>query len=178
MVVNKYKDKVYEIVDFLHEDEKQILLNLVNNTPEEKWYQHYDDETWKGKLLRIEDINLRNLLKKLNLRIEKFFKNYDRINQLDSLQRFTPGQVMSVHTDDHYLPELKFGLVLYINENYEGGEIYYSTLNFKIKPKAGSLVIHPGDLPHQVLEVKNANRYMFTLFVHGKNSQINIEEVF
>jgi hypothetical protein len=36
MVVNKYKDKVYEIVDFLHEDEKQILLNLVNNTPEEK----------------------------------------------------------------------------------------------------------------------------------------------
>jgi predicted 2-oxoglutarate/Fe(II)-dependent dioxygenase YbiX len=34
-------------------------------------------------------------------------------------------------------------MVLYVNDNYEGGEIYFPRFDLEVKPEAGDLVIFP-----------------------------------
>lgn len=80
------------------------------------------------------------------------------------------GIGMEVHADNP--PSLAqgidtpHGMVLYLNDDYQGGEIYYPNLKIAIKPKAGSLVIHPGNVyySHGVLPVTSGTRYATTAF--------------
>jgi hypothetical protein len=59
---------------------------------------------------------------------------------------------------------LKYSLVCYLNDDYEGGEIYFKNQDIKIKPKAGSLVLFPSVHPylHESLPVTKGNKTMFT----------------
>jgi hypothetical protein len=59
---------------------------------------------------------------------------------------------------------LKYSLVCYLNDDYEGGEIYFKNQDIKIKPKAGSLVLFPSVHPylHESLPVTKGNKIMFT----------------
>jgi hypothetical protein len=57
--------------------------------------------------------------------------------------------------------------MLYLNEDFEGGELYFPTYdNFTIKPKPGLLVIFEGTVlnPHGVTQVTNGTRYVNTAF--------------
>ncbi len=56
--------------------------------------------------------------------------------------------------------------VLYLNDQYEGGEIYFPEQNIKIKPEAGSLVMFPSYRPyfHHPLPVTSGNKYMVPFF--------------
>jgi predicted 2-oxoglutarate/Fe(II)-dependent dioxygenase YbiX len=60
------------------------------------------------------------------------------------------------------------GVVIYVNENYSGGELYYAKLGLEIKPKRGMLVIHSAAsmYEHGVREVTAGVRYGLTLFVN------------
>jgi predicted 2-oxoglutarate/Fe(II)-dependent dioxygenase YbiX len=77
---------------------------------------------------------------------------------------------MGIHTDNHLEDAVKFGVVLYLNDDYEGGEINYPKLNLSIKPKARSLIIHPAGEPHGAMPVTLGNtRYILSVFVRGNN---------
>ena len=173
--INLYNEEVYEINNFLDEKEKLNLLNFIQRYTESDW-EKVKNENWKGKMLEA-DADIIKTMKSISLKIKNIFSNYDRINEVYAVQRFKPNMTMDRHKDADYSKNLKFGIVLYINNDYEGGEIFYPTLNLKIKPKSGALVIHPGDLDHEVLEVKNSIRYMITTFVYGANSTIELKEV-
>jgi predicted 2-oxoglutarate/Fe(II)-dependent dioxygenase YbiX len=56
--------------------------------------------------------------------------------------------------------------VLYLNDEYSGGEIYYPNLDIEIKAPAGSLVIHPSDIlhTHGVRKVLGGSRFTMTMF--------------
>ena len=89
-----------------------------------------------------------------------------------------PGSSLNVHADD--APGLDkdvttpHGMILYLNDDYEGGEIYYPDLKIAIKPETGSLVIHPGtaDYAHGVVPVESGIRYVTTAFTKKKIVQI------
>jgi predicted 2-oxoglutarate/Fe(II)-dependent dioxygenase YbiX len=51
--------------------------------------------------------------------------------------------------------------LVYINDNYEGGHINFPNQNFGFKPKAGDLIIFPGNnaYQHEVTEVISGKRY-------------------
>jgi hypothetical protein len=51
-----------------------------------------------------------------------------------------------------------WGLVLYFNDDYTGGEINYPEYNFAYKPVAGDLIMHNADIVHQVYNVKEGLR--------------------
>ena len=59
-----------------------------------------------------------------------------------------------------------FGSVIYLNENYSGGQTYYPNFEFEIQPVAGSLAVHPSDLLHYhgVREVVGSTRYTIVMF--------------
>ena len=86
------------------------------------------------------------------------------------------------HSDDHGYrserqkgepdqPAIFFGSNYYINDNYEGGEIFYPKKNISIKPKRNSLVCHPGskEYEHEVTQIFNADKYTIPCFAINNN---------
>jgi hypothetical protein len=65
-------------------------------------------------------------------------------------------------------PNIVKGLVIYITDDYEGGEIVYINKNIEIKPKAGYLVCHPGseEYTHGVKSFSGGPRIIISAFVH------------
>ena len=54
---------------------------------------------------------------------------------------------------------------VYLNDDYEGGELSFINQNMTIKPKAGDLVLYPGN-PHYWYDVAPANgsRYIMPIW--------------
>jgi hypothetical protein len=87
-----------------------------------------------------------------------------------------------VHLDNHYLddggnivpiPGYEFDKsgILYLNDDYKGGEIFFPDQNLTIKPDAGSLIVFEGHFskPHGVKEVKSGPRYNLVTFYEPVN---------
>jgi hypothetical protein len=62
--------------------------------------------------------------------------------------------------------ESDFSGLLYLNDNYEGGEIVFPKQNISLKPKPGTLIFFSGDMnfPHSVNEVLHGSRYNLVSF--------------
>jgi hypothetical protein len=57
---------------------------------------------------------------------------------------------------------IQFSSIIYLNEDYEGGEIEFPNQKFKYKAKSGSAVIFPSagtEMVHRINQVKNGTRY-------------------
>lgn len=59
-----------------------------------------------------------------------------------------------------------FGCVFYLNDNYDGGEIWFPNLNVEMKPKKNMLAFFPGDTLHLhgVRNVTNGIRHTIASF--------------
>jgi hypothetical protein len=135
------------------------------------------DPLWGGKILFLnrEEESWIYDLEKL---IRSLFINATRINSISTIQRYLPGDGLGKHVDDANDATVKLGVVIYINDNYDGGEIYYPTLDLAIKPKARSLIIHPASLPHLVQKVQGKEtRYTMSIFVRGNDNFSLNEEI-
>ena len=89
---------------------------------------------------------------------------------------FEPGHFLKQHVDGpgdvdrpgHGIDSVS--TIAYLNDDYEGGEIYYSELDFVYKPVARSAVFHRGENPfmHGVLELLSGKRWSYELFSYEK----------
>lgn len=85
------------------------------------------------------------------------FKDYDETKT--HLAKFEEGSEMHVHFDSTKPNDI--ATLIYINDNYEGGEIHFPDHDISIKPKAGDLLCFP-DTPeflHGVNKVSGSSRY-------------------
>lgn len=75
--------------------------------------------------------------------------------------RWPPGSYQMPHIDN--VPELDrvSGCVLYLNDDYEGGETFYPYYNKIISPKAGTIFAHDSGHSHLhgVTQIKTKTRY-------------------
>ena len=86
--------------------------------------------------------------------------------------RQSPGNHMTAHVDEaDDQPNgaiREYGAVIYLNDNYTGGELSYLKLNISIKPEAGSFMIFKTG-PKYLHEVKtvtgNISRYCLPGFI-------------
>lgn len=74
-----------------------------------------------------------------------------------------------VDNQEHMEFPILWGSVIYLNDNYKGGEIYYSEHDFEYKPKAGALVLHEGNTKHAVKKVLEGDRYCSASLVYIKD---------
>lgn len=66
------------------------------------------------------------------------------------LNKYAEGEEMGQHTDwNEDQKTLEYSFVVYLNDDYEGGEIYFNKQNIKVKPKAGSIILFPSKEPYQ-----------------------------
>lgn len=79
--------------------------------------------------------------------------------------------IRSSHNDVPYGWTGHLANLIYLNDNYDGGEIYFPERNIYIKPKPRMLVSFPGNINylHGVSENKNATRFNLSLFIKFKD---------
>lgn len=84
------------------------------------------------------------------------------------LVRWREGQSMGAHADNAELdgrpnafPWRDYASVLYLNDDYEGGEVFFARSGRRIKPRTGMLVAFSGGLEHVhgVDVVRRGTRY-------------------
>lgn len=85
------------------------------------------------------------------------FEEYDESKI--HIARFIQGYGMHEHFDSTKPNDI--ATLIYLNDEYEGGEIYFPELNIFIKPQEGDLVCFPDtpDFVHGVKPIKDGIRY-------------------
>ena len=129
-------------------------------------------ENWRDKNLNILDSEIyKKIYRKLNRMVEK--EDYSLIlSGFATIQRMQKDVELKSHTDQHTDPSIRYAAILYLNNDYVGGELVFENLDITVKPKAKSLLIFPGDDKHKhgVNMVGDGPiRYVLVGFVKVKN---------
>jgi len=167
---------VWSIENFFDLEKNKKLHSLCLNN--EGWDQLDYGNAFTNNLKVIDESS--DIMRELNDLIETVFdKSKYSLQRVSMVSRFVPidegasSFSMSVHVDRHDNPGSKdvvFGVIYYINDNYDGGEIFYPDLNLRHKPKANSLLCHDATIRHGVDLVTNGTRYMIPEFIfEGKD---------
>jgi hypothetical protein len=172
--INIYHGRIYEVEGFISPEEVEPLLISATSSPESVWFDDEFPEHWNGKtflIYRNATDEIKNALNLLDAKLLTYIDNPGPAVQISGIHRFRKGDTMNAHVDnagDDFKNVL--GAIIYLNEEFEGGEIYYPELDFKIKPKANSMIMHDASLLHQVLEVTEGIRYTLTTFIEGNET--------
>lgn len=77
------------------------------------------------------------------------------------LLRYEEGNKFHNHIDDHPVFPRVVSLSLFLNDDFEGGELEFKEFNLKIKPEAGEIVVFSSGFPymHQVHPITKGIRY-------------------
>ncbi len=176
---------IFIIKDFITVEEASQLLDLATSATEDEWSEYnyterHENDEWENRILLLDkclrfDQNKKMLTDKIFNRIKKEVSTilnkdiYEYVG-FRGIYRSIEGQEMKTHSDQGLGVKFKYGIVLYLNDNYKGGEIYYPNVNVEIKPSALSLVLHPAHeaYRHGVKKVSSGTRYSMTVFVKLK----------
>lgn len=165
---------VYE--NFLTPEEATKIYEVAKGLDESAWQsKEVNDHTidWYNGRTSIRVAELTDLRKK----IESLVQGYT-VTPGDSFARLFPGDTMHEHEDscgDEGTTDTdmngtcaitEYGAVVYFNDDFEGGELYYPALSLSHPPKSGDLVIHGSRIRHGIAEVKKGIRYSFPTFLY------------
>ena len=168
-----FHDQVLLIEDFLTTEELNYILKIIENTPEKEWSIEYiknlarfcmekfgrddvENLVAEGKFeitLGWEDKNLNlttdPIVKVLQGRLSVLLQKVDpslALAGFGTLQRMQPSVELKSHTDQHTDPSIKYAAILYINDNYKDGTLFFiNKKNSDLRPKPGTLLIFPGN---------------------------------
>lgn len=165
---------IFLIEDFISEDDRALLMEMAENASEEDWKKDYIESLddikydinypWNDKALNVDSDLKISLRDKIKSSINKDLI----VQQFDTIQRHYSGSSLPEHSDRGYNREPEYAIVLYLNDDYLGGELYFSKLNLEFKFPKGSMVVFAtgDDYMHGVKEVlEGPTRYVITSFI-------------
>lgn len=197
--VNEIINDVIIVEDFLSKDDLDHIHNVINGLSEEDWTIEYttnlkrfclekfgrddvENLVAEGKFEITQGWHDKNYLLNNDPVIEKIIKRLSvyldianptlEASGLKTFQRMQEGIELKAHTDQDTDPSIKYATIIYLNDEYNGGELFFSNKDLEIKPNPGSLVIFPGtkDFNHGVRFVKPGPiRYVLVGFIKVKN---------
>lgn len=159
MKLNWKKDRGEDVHD-------NILTAIIEEEEDQKIFRDLVENR-----VRLFTDNENQKLKKRNM-LTKYVEMEERC---DIRRCHCDGYQLSFHYENH--PECDFesrwitlGVVVYFNDDYEGGELIFEHKPVKIKPKKGSLMVFPAseEYSHAVKQCFGNERLVFASFVYGK----------
>jgi hypothetical protein len=166
MKVIKHAEGVYEIEGFLDKEQRITLLSEAQQ--DVGWNTSHIGNTRKS-MSEEAYFNMETVYKT----IETLFINVESIIYSRDLRRLRNSEFMWPHEDGGNPDDprkIVFGIAIYLNDDFTGGELIYPTLGLSVTPRLGSMVIHKAHLKHQVFPVLERERYSITTFVFGDES--------
>lgn len=191
-------EEILLVRDFISKEELNIILNIIDETPEEDWFKAYRESLARfclekfgrddvenlvaeGKYEITKDWDDKNLSishnaisKKLQSRMHKLIEinnEHLALTGFATLQRMQEGVQLKAHTDQHTDPSIKYATILYINDNYKDGTLFFVNKDLDLKPRPGELLIFPGneEYEHGVRHVgEGPIRYVLVGFIKVK----------
>ncbi len=168
-----FHDHVLFVKDFLQPEELETILEIIDTTPNEDWAIEYtknlarfcmekfgrDDvenlvaegkfeitQGWEDKNL---NITTKQISTTLQGRLGKLLELADPSLELagfGTLQRMQAGVELKAHTDQHTDPSIRYAAILYINDDYKDGTLFFKNKeNSDLRPTPGTLLLFPGD---------------------------------
>lgn len=186
-------DNPIAIKNFIGEDQLKILMSWVSEN-ESKYDQHLSSvDYWNGRCIHytcVDDFNIKKLLYSVVNSMKAIIEKIDPSEKTLYVEqpqfvRWPTGIELPPHADNvepdgvtpNTSPWRSHGGVLYLNGDFEGGEIYYPFLDdLSIKPEAGMIALHSADLKHThgVRKVTEGTRQtMSVFFTYDKNYSID-----
>jgi hypothetical protein len=189
---------IFVVKDFLTEEEISNLTDQFTNMSEEDWSTQYTDSLyefiknqygvdtveeakalgypveidskWVDKNALIKDEDVCN---SINTRLGKIFEDFKDLDLqgAGSIQRQYEGVELSYHVDSLSNPLVAYAAVMYVNGDFNGGELHFPTIDVRFKPEAGNLIIFPSadEYLHGVTPVEAGPvRYALPAFVNKK----------
>jgi hypothetical protein len=195
-------DEILLIKNCLLKEELDFIWDKINKASQADWEVEYLSNLPRFCMEKFGRDDVENLVaegkfeitqnwadKNLNIsQYEEYKKFYKRINDIivssDSnlflsgfatIQRMQSGVELKSHTDQHTDPSIKYATILYINNDYNNGELFFKNLNLKLKPKPGEMLFFPGNEKHEhgVKHVTDGPiRYVLVGFIKEKDHYI------
>lgn len=194
-----FHDQVLFIYDFLTDTELETILKIIEVTPNEDWSIEYKRSLAEFCMEKFGRSDVENLVaegkyeitkgwddKNLSIVNEKISKTLqkrlgDLININNShlalagfgtMQRMQTGVELKSHTDQHTDPSIKYAAILYINDDYKDGTLFFHNKeNSDLRPRPKTLLIFPGneEFEHGVRHVgEGPIRYVTVGFIKVK----------
>jgi hypothetical protein len=172
ILFDEITDELISIDNFLTDKELNLLWEKISSASQADWETEYISNLKRFCMEKFGRDDVDNLVaegkfeitqnwgdKNLNIGKDLWFKTfYDRLNSLveksdpelvlsgfATIQRMQPGVELKAHTDQHTDPSIRYAAILYINDDYKAGELFFKNLGLKLRPKPKTLLIFPGN---------------------------------
>lgn len=131
-----------------------LMLGGQSVAPEDKGpTEYFLEKIWEDSYIaQVEPVQ--DYSKMFGLAPLKYWESFNFV-------KYGQDQHFQVHSDHGYSYICVLSSVGYINDDYEGGELFFDKLNLKIKPKAGDLYLFPSSYiySHAAMPVTKGVKY-------------------
>lgn len=151
----------HEVVELIENCSKTYLFEKVDRRP----HLTMEFPTFFNKSDCLNSINLRNFIYRHILPPIVEYCNINNLSQMYPKKNFItvsklyPGMPMAPHLDNTRSESNHFICMMYINDEYTGGEISFPKNLISYKPKSGDIVLYRANILHSVQEVLDGVRY-------------------
>ena len=187
-------DNIVTLENFMTQEELEYLDTFAkNNTTWDVTESHYNEDGvciydasyWENRVATENTLNatdkkivevIKGMQARLKVEVDKFFR-VDAKPTSAALVRWLPGQLQMPHADKELhegdqrgkpndFPYYDIAGLFYLNDDYEGGELYFPLQGIQFKPKRGAAYFFPGDMNyiHGVTEITSGIRYTSPFF--------------
>lgn len=168
--VEEIYPRVFAVKDFLSAAEVDTILNEVLTYDEDHWRHRYLDEMRSACMEKFgrDDIEAlveegllevtwnfvdkncafknEQLAEELRERSQQIFDAVGgiKVNGFLVVHRQYEGTDLKEHFDQYSDKLIEYAAILYINNDYTDGELFFSKLGLELRPEPGTLMIFPG----------------------------------
>lgn len=165
---------LFIIKNFLSDTQQKTLLDYVKSLSQEDWEHEYRENLKKFCLVKFGTDDVEKLVKEGKFEVTENWsdKNFHLVNNgtlrvkkiclhlTEIINTFLPediemrgpgtaqrqyaGVPLTAHYDQYTDPSIEYAAIIYLNDDYIDGELFFPNKTFEIKPLSGSLVIFPG----------------------------------
>jgi len=153
-------NEIFIVDNFLSDKECDDLVELYHKTEN----LEINDGIWSGRARwpKYSEQQENKLIHERQQISEEYFDKKFEIDNLH-LMVWKVGHKMTPHSDygsHNEYPHREFASIIYLNDNYEGGNLVIPELKFVNRPKKGQLVtFRGGKLFHGVTTITKGTRY-------------------
>ena len=142
------EDNIFLIKNFISDQEQNDILSIAKNASDAEWELDYYERKGKNHPIDLNDNWYKKALNIINSeypeilqdRLQKIIGNSLKVRKFLTIQRHYPGTNLPEHVDKQYNEKLEYASVLYLNDDFNGGELFFPLKNIMIKPKAKDLI--------------------------------------
>lgn len=173
----KNKSSIHVIENFVTHEESCIFNCYIRTNS--IWQQNAEHEVWNNRVHTFEMFTEENVKTTAQQAIDRVKEKIETTLDIElsknapSMVRWLVGNGQAPHADKqlpdgtpNMYPQNDIASLVYINDDYEGGEIFFPNQGLQFKPPRNSLIFFPGDVNflHGVTTVTNGTRYTMPSF--------------